>query len=192
MLVLVRHGRTEANASGLLLGRADPGLDEAGREQAEVLRDALEGITRIVTSPLRRCVETARAIGVDVEPEVDERWIELDYGTLDQQAWRDVGPEVWRQWRADPHFVPGGGESLADLHTRVAAACEALADEARTGNVAVVSHVSPIKAAVAWALGVGVEISWRMHLDVAAISRVLVGDRGPVLLSFNEVRHLAR
>ena len=198
MLVLVRHGRTEANASGLLLGRADPGLDEVGRGHADALADAVGGVRRVITSPLRRCVETAEAIaaragdgpGGAVEVEVDERWIELDYGSLDERPVRDVAPEVWRSWRADPSFVPGGGESLADLHARVAAACESLADAAQQGDVAVVSHVSPIKSAVAWSLGVGVEIAWRMHLDVASVSRVLVGDRGPVLLSFNDVRHL--
>jgi len=192
MLILVRHGRTEANASGLLLGRADPGLDEVGREQAEALARAVQGVRRVVASPLRRCMETADAIADGAEVDVDERWIELDYGSFDERPTRDVAPEVWRQWRADPSFVPGGGESLAALHARVEPACEALAEEARESDVAVVSHVSPIKAAVAWALGTGVDIAWRMHLDVASISRILVGDRGPVLLSFNEVRHLTR
>jgi broad specificity phosphatase PhoE len=188
MLILVRHGRTEANASGLLLGRADPGLDEVGRRQARALREAVGPVGRVLCSPLRRCIETAEEIAGTAE--VDDRWIELDYGSLDQVATRDVAPDVWRRWRSDPDFVPAGGESLGTLHRRVEEACEALADEARHGDVAVVSHVSPIKAAVAWALDVGVGIAWRMHLDVASISRIVVGERGPVLLSFNEVRHL--
>ena len=53
------------------------------------------------------------------------------------------------------------------------------------------SHVSPIKAAVAWALGVGPETSWRMFLGVAAICRIEIGPRGPSLVGYNSVAHLA-
>ena len=51
------------------------------------------------------------------------------------------------------------------------------------GPVVAVSHVSPIKAAVTWALDASPELAWRMRLDVASLTRV---GRGPVLLSFNE------
>ena len=51
--------------------------------------------------------------------------------------------------------------------------------------------MSPIKAAVAWALGVSDDISWRMHLNVAAITRIAIGPRGPSLTTFNETAHLA-
>jgi broad specificity phosphatase PhoE len=188
VLILVRHGRTEANASGLLLGRADVDLDSVGAEQGERLAEAVGPVARVVTSPLRRAVAIAEMLDGPVT--VDERWVELDYGELDRRAARDVPADVWRAWRADPAFEPPGGESLATLATRVGEACEELAEEARSDDVAVVSHVSPIKAAVAWALGVGIEISWRTHLDPASITRVVVGDRGPLLLSFNETRHL--
>ena len=49
------------------------------------------------------------------------------------------------------------------------------------------SHVSPIKCAVAWALGAGIEIAWRSHLSHASICRIDIRPGGPVLLSFNEV-----
>ena len=84
------------------------------------------------------------------------------------------------------HFVPGGGESLAALGLRVRAACEELLEEARGRDVIVVSHVSPIKAALAWTLGAGDEASWRMFVQVASIARVGVGPWGPSLHSFNE------
>ena len=56
----------------------------------------------------------------------------------------------------------------------------------------VVSHVSPIKAAVAWALDVGDGVAWRMFVAVASITRIAVTDRGPILRSFNEVAHLGQ
>jgi broad specificity phosphatase PhoE len=184
MLVLVRHGQTEANARGLLLGRADPPLSALGRRQARALAALVPSEARVVSSPLTRCVETATAFGRPVE--IDERWIELDYGTLDGQAVGDVPAEIWRAWRSDVHFVPGGGESLAACGLRVRTACEELIDEARDHDVVVVSHVSPIKAALAWTLGAGDEATWRMFVQVASIARVGMGPWGPSLHRFNE------
>jgi broad specificity phosphatase PhoE len=189
MLVLVRHGQTEANARGLLLGRADPPLSDLGRRQAEALATMVPNPARVVASPLLRTMETAAAFGREVE--IDERWIELDYGTLDGQPVGDVPAEVWEAWRRDVHFVPGGGESLASLGLRVRAACEELLEEARTGDVIVVTHVSPIKAALAWTLGAGDEATWRMFVHVASIARVGIGPWGPSLHSFNELPTLS-
>jgi broad specificity phosphatase PhoE len=184
VLVLVRHGQTDANARGLLLGRADPPLSEVGRGQAATLAARIPADARVVASPLRRARETAAAFGRPVE--VDERWIELDYGEFDGKPIADVPRELWTAWRADPHFVPAGGESLAMLGTRVRAACDALLDDARDGDVVVVSHVSPIKAAIAWALGTGDEITWRLFVQLASITRVAIGPWGPSLHAFNE------
>ena len=195
-LVLVRHGRTASNARGLLLGRADPPLDGAGRHQADAIarRLADADVVGVVTSPLRRATATAEVIAArhGAEVVVDDRWIELDYGALDGTRPSDVAAEVWRAWRADPSFRPPGGESLTDLGRRVREACGDVAVAAAEGTVVVVSHVSPVKAAVAWALRVGDEIAWRMHLDVASITRVRTTAAGEpaVLLSFNDVAHL--
>ena len=183
MLVLVRHGRTAANAGGLLLGRADPPLDEHGAAQAAALAAAVADARRVVCSPLRRARETAEALGLPVE--VDERWIELDYGSLDGRAIAEVPADLWRRWRADVEFVPAGGESLAALGRRVRAACDDLAAEAAEADVVVVSHVSPIKAAVAWALGVGDELSWRLHVAPASVTRIAVRGGSGVLTAFN-------
>jgi broad specificity phosphatase PhoE len=188
VLILVRHGRTEANATGRLQGRLDLPLDEVGRWQAARIAESLPGVRRVVSSPLRRAVETAEAFGLPVD--ADERWIELDYGELDGLPVADVGYEVWDRWRTDLDFVPAGGESLRSLGDRVAPACEELLAEAADVDVVVVSHVSPIKAGVCWALGVGAEAGWRSHLDHASVCRIGAGNRGPVLRSFNETGHL--
>src|SRR5207302_5960129 len=122
-------------------------------QQAAAVGRGLQGAARVGSSPLLRARETADAIGGTVE--VDDRWIELDYGIWDGRPLAEVPAELWVRWRADPDFAPEGGESLAALGRRVADACQALAEEAADDDVVVVSHVSPIKAAVAWALGVG-------------------------------------
>jgi broad specificity phosphatase PhoE len=129
---------------------------------------------------------------VDVPVEVDERWIEVDYGEFDGQALGSVPAEVWRHWRSDPSYRPPGGESLAEVGARVRAACEALfatdGEGARgESDVVVVSHVSPIKAAVAWALATGDEVAWRLYLAPGSITRISWGVDAPILQSYNEV-----
>jgi len=188
VLVLVRHGQTDANARALLQGRVDLPLSDLGRRQAAALAPLIPPDARVIASPLRRALETAEAFGRDVE--VDERWIELDYGDFDGRPIVDLGPEIWTTWRADPHFAPPGGESLVTLGVRVRGACEELLEEARERDVVVVSHVSPIKAAIAWTLGVGDEVGWRLFVRVASITRVVVGPWGPTLHAFNEVPEL--
>ncbi len=204
MLLLVRHGESEANAAGLLVGRIDSPLTELGRRQAVALGEALAAAVTtpclLVTSPLRRAVETAEEVasaltdpdGDRPQVRVDDRFVELDYGDLDGVAPRDLAPGLWDSWRSEPGWRPPGGETLEEVGARVAAACEELAGEASRGNVIVVSHVSPIKAAVSWALGGGPELSWRLSLGVASITRITTGGPvGPVLASFNETDHLA-
>jgi broad specificity phosphatase PhoE len=189
VLILLRHGQTPANAAGLLLGRADPPLTDLGSRQAAAASAALSGdVSRVVSSPLRRARETAAALGLPVD--VDEQWIEVDYGDYEGLPYRDVPVELWQRWRTEPGFTPPGGESMAVVGRRVRDACDALAEEAADTNVVVVSHVSPIKAAVAWALGVGDQAAWRMFLDVASISRVGVGANGPSLRTYNDTAHL--
>jgi alpha-ribazole phosphatase len=187
-LIVVRHGRTEANAAGVLLGRFDPGLDEVGQRQAAALGAAVVGATRVVTSPLRRTRETAAAFGLPIAE--DERWIELDYGTLDGVPLRDVPGELWSRWVSDVEFAPEGGESLAALGRRVRAACEDLAEEAAERDIVVVTHVSPVKAAVAWALGVGDDVSWHLYVAPGSITRIAVGPPRRSLHVFNSTSHL--
>ena len=191
MLVLARHGESTANAAGLLLGRSDPPLTEHGLSQATAVRDALGPVARVISSPLARARETAAVLAGPVAVEIDDRWIEVDYGELEQRPVADVPAEVWRRWRHEPDFRPPGGETLAEVGRRVRAACEELfaldgagARDA-AGDVVVVSHVSPIKAAVAWALGGGVEITSRLQLGTGSLSRIGWGRWGPVLHTYN-------
>jgi broad specificity phosphatase PhoE len=191
VLVLVRHAESAANAAGLLLGRSDSPLTPRGEEQARALGALIGPVTRLVCSPLARARRTAEALGTGLRVEVDERWVEVDYGELEGEALSAVPSEVWTRWRADPEFRPPGGESLAEVGRRVRRACEELfaraGDGGRAeGDVVVVSHVSPIKAAVAWALGAGDTAAWRLYLATASVTRIAWGTDAPVLHRFNE------
>ncbi len=173
MLLLIRHGQVAANAQGRLLGHADVGLTDAGREELRRLAPRLSPPAQLYSSPLRRAVESAATLWPGIPAVVDERWVELDYGEFDLAEPASLPPGTWAQWRADPTFQPPGGESLRSLFERVASAMEELFStrgagaRSEAGDVAVVSHVSPIKAAVAWSLAADADLVWRLHLENA-------------------------
>jgi len=199
VLILVRHGESEANARGLLLGRTDAPLTEEGRAQAAAAGQLLHGpVAEVWSSPLSRARDTAGILGrvltLGLPIQIDARWVEVDYGEFECQPLQGIPASVWKQWRSDPAFRPEGGETLAEVGERIAGACAELfrADGAGArrsdGDVVVVSHVTPIKAAVAWALGTAA-IYWRLHLRTASVTRIgwNDGSGAPILHGFNEV-----
>jgi probable phosphoglycerate mutase len=193
VLILVRHGESVANARGLLLGRTDAELTETGRAQAVAARALVYGpVAEVRSSPLRRARDTAELLALGPPVVVDEQWVEVDYGEFEAQPLSDVPAEVWQRWQRDRDFRPEGGETLAEVDRRVSTACEELfaVDGAGArrigGDVVVVSHVSPIKAAVAWALGT-VDLYWRLHLRTASVTRIGWNRGAPILHGYNEV-----
>lgn len=191
MLILLRHGRTASNASGLLLGRSDPPLDPLGERQAVAAAARIRAThdpVRVVCSPLARTRATAAALGLPMA--IDEQWIELDYGELDGTPLADVDPEMWHRWTSDVDFRPPGGETTAELGARVRRGCEELAAEAAEHDIVVVTHVSPVKAATAWALGVDDTTAWRMFVAPASITTIACARSRPSLHGFNAVEHL--
>lgn len=192
-IIIVRHGRTDFNATGRLQGRTDNPLDEVGLAQADAvatyLAPELLSDTLIVSSPLLRARQTASAIAgsVGASFEIDERWIELDYGAFEGLRQSEVPISVWREWRGDSNFAAPHGESLNQVQIRVADACAELARRLNGRTAVVVSHVSPIKSAVAWALEVDVSVGWKTHLVTASITRLAISAHGAALTAFNEV-----
>ena len=190
VLILVRHGRTGFNAAGRLVGRLDPPLDEVGLAQAAAIGDALKGMDRVIASPLLRARQTAEYIGAPVE--VDERWIEVDYGVYDgvELGTAGGGRAVGARGGATPRSCRSAASRWCRWASGCRRRCEELVKAAADADIAVVSHVSPIKAAVSWVLHADAETAWRSHLDQASISRIAITPRGAVLRSFNETWHL--
>jgi broad specificity phosphatase PhoE len=195
MLRLIRHGEAVGNAEKRLLGRIDSPLTERGVRQGEGLRSLFGPkvkVARVITSPLERARLTAEALSLDAPIDVDDRWVEVDYGRYDGELLSEVPARVWQSWRADPAYRPEGGETLVELGVRVRSACEELfstdGQGARAdGDVVVVSHVSPIKAAVGWALGTGDSVAWRLWLATASLTEIGWGTDTPVLHRYNVV-----
>lgn len=192
MILLIRHGQTASNRDGLLVGRIDPPLTELGESQAQRLGGRLQGSNPafILSSPLSRARQTADAIAAStgLTVEIEDRLVEMNYGEWDGTPIADVPIEAWRQWRSDPEFKPPGGESLREVSQRVGSL---MGELLLSDDLAIlVSHVSPIKAALAWALGAPDQMVWRMFIDVASISSIGMRQGAPCMLGFNETAHL--
>ncbi len=193
MIFLVRHGQSTTNAEGLLVGRSNPELTEHGRRQAAALAPLLEGAVEVWTSPLIRARQTAALAVPHLEASVRESFIEVDYGDLDGQPLSAVTLEQWRRFETDHTMAFGGGESLASVDQRVHAELDRLAAQSdsllhsRERHLVIVSHLSPVKSAVAWALGVPGSVAWRTWLDNGSLSAIATRRQTPALVHFNVV-----
>ena len=202
-VILVRHGRTAANAGGVLAGWT-PGvhLDDKGREQAAALGERMRAVplAAVVTSPLERTRETADALlaGRDPQPplHVDERVGEARYGDWTNQPLKTLAKDpLWKVVQAHPSAAvfPGPeGEGLADMSARAIAAVRdwnqrlAAASEGDPTYV-VVSHGDVIKAIVADALGLHLDAFQRITVDPCSVTVVRYTDLRPFVVRVNDV-----
>ncbi len=198
-VVLLRHGRTTANASGVLAGRT-PGvrLDDHGRGQAVRAGDRLAGVpvVKLVTSPLERCKQTSKfvlAAQADQPPMLTERGItECDYGDWQGRTLKELAKEpLWRTVQAHPSAAAfPGGESMATMQARAVEAVrrhDALV-EAEHGPHAVwvaVSHGDIIKSVLADALGMHLDLFQRISVDPASLSIIRYTEHRPYVLASN-------
>lgn len=140
---LVRHGRTQLNVSGLLRGRLDPPLDTVGRAEARDLAWQLGevGVSRVVSSPLLRARETAGPIAAtaEVSVEIDERFIDRDYGVFNGHARSDVTPGFGSLDDAP------GVEPAAEVAARAEAALAELVAGTDPGPLVIVTHDAVIR-----------------------------------------------
>jgi probable phosphomutase (TIGR03848 family) len=198
-VILVRHGRTTANASGTLAGRL-PGvrLDETGEGQAVRTGERIAAVplAALVTSPLERCRQTARAIAKahPGAPRVatDSGLTECDYGEWQGRPLKELAKEkLWATVQAQPSAATfPGGESMADMQARAVAAVRRrdAKVEAEHGAAAVwvaVSHGDLIKSILADALGMHLDLFQRLHVDPASVSIVRYTGTRPYVLATN-------
>jgi ribonuclease H / adenosylcobalamin/alpha-ribazole phosphatase len=200
--VLLRHGETpltpEKRFSGS--GGSDPELSDTGRRQADSAADSLaarDTVQAVVSSPLRRCRETADAVatrlGLDVR--VDEGLRETDFGAWEGLTFAEVReryPEDLEKWLASPDAEPtGGGESFAAVTRRVSLARDKLLARYPGRTVLVVTHVTPVKTLARLALGAPPESLFRMELSAASLTAVaFYADGNASLRLLNDTSHL--
>ena len=189
-VLLIRHGRTSANASGILAGRT-PGvlLDAVGRRQARTLGTRLRDVTldAVVHSPLERCVETADGVLAnrpDIARHCDDRLSECDYGDWTGRSLADLAKEpLWPVIQDTPSSVTfPGGESMLAMAQRATTAVADWSAQHPEGVVAVVSHGDVIKAILSDALGQPLDSFQRIVVGPGSLSVVRYhGDRAMVL-----------
>ena len=198
-VLLVRHGRTTANTAGVLAGRA-PGvlLDDVGSGQADRAGERLAGVrlAGVVSSPLERCRQTAQAL-LDRQADapamtVDDALTECDYGQWQGRSLGDLATEpLWSVVQTHPSAVVfPGGEAMAGMQARAVAAVrrhDAAAEAAHgpTAVWAVVSHGDVIKAVLADALGLHLDLFQRLNVGPASVSVVRYGTSRPDVVAVN-------
>jgi probable phosphomutase (TIGR03848 family) len=197
-VILLRHGRSTANGSGVLAGRSGRvGLDDSGRGQAEGLVERLRGIelADVVRSPLLRCGQTLAPLLADrgMTARRDKGVSEVDYGDWTGRTLSSLSKEpLWKVVQAHPSAaVFPGGEGLADVQARAVAAIRA--HDARiteeVGGHAVwllCSHGDVIKSVLADALGMHLDSFQRIVVDPASLSAVRYTPTRPFVLRMNE------
>ena len=146
MIYIIRHGRTALNRQNALQGRSDLPLDPEGVAQARAAARRLDALgvrfDRVYTSPLQRAIQTARLVAPDVEPIVDPRLIEMDYGPYEGADLRTPSPEL-AAFFADFTHTPPGMEPLPHVVARAGDFMETLRGQG--GNLLVSTHAVAMK-----------------------------------------------
>jgi broad specificity phosphatase PhoE len=167
--LLVRHGSTPAVRAAAFGG--DEALDERGRDGAARLPERLPRCEEILSSPLRRAVDTAAALG---EPRLVAELKECDFGSWTGLGLDAIAPEDLSTWMSDPDAAPHGGESLTQLLSRVGAWLD---EQARLdGSAVAVTHGGVVKAAVCHALSAPPSAFWRVDVSPLSITELHAHD----------------
>ncbi|MFI1285279.1 bifunctional RNase H/acid phosphatase [Streptomyces sp. NPDC020858] len=200
--VLLRHGETALTPQKRFSGSggSDPELSPAGRRQAAAVAEALAArgtVQTVVSSPLRRCRETAQAVAdrLGLTVTVEEGLREVDFGAWEGLTFAEVRerfPDDLQAWLDSPKAAPtGGGESFMAATRRISATRDRLLAAHAGRTVLLVTHVTPVKILVRLALGAPPEALFRMELSAASLSAVAYyADGNTSVRLLNDTSHL--
>ena len=199
-IILVRHGHVDWIAPERFRGRAELALSDLGRRQAQALANYIAKtwkLDAIYTSPLGRCRDTGAAIAAPfkLKPQVAGGLCDIDYGEW-QGLTREQAEERWPDeiglWFRAPHLaaIPGG-ETLAALFSRAAAALGGILQAHPSGTVVLVGHDSVNRVLLLFALELPLSCYWNLRQDPCGISELLFDNDSFVICSINQTQHLA-
>jgi probable phosphoglycerate mutase len=182
-LILIRHGETDHTSEKRFSGglaSTNPGLNDTGREQvratAEWLAPVADEIDVLISSPVRRTLESAEIIAEvfgNRTVELEDGFAEMEFGAWDGLTFMEVAEkhkDDLEEWLGSLEVAPGGGESFKTVEERVHAALERVLTTHAGKTVAIVSHVTPIKTLVAHALEAPLLSVFRMELSPASVT----------------------
>jgi probable phosphomutase (TIGR03848 family) len=194
-VLLLRHGRTTANASGGLAGRQPVELDEAGRAQAVKVGERLRvlPLAAVVSSPLIRCRQTLDLALPGVEPAIDDDLTECGYGDWEGQELKKLAKDpLWRVVQQHPSAaVFPNGEAMAAMSARAVGAIrrwdtKVTAEHGPEALWLACSHGDVIKAIVADAMGLHLDEFQRIVADPASVSVIRYTPTRPFLVRLND------
>jgi probable phosphomutase (TIGR03848 family) len=194
-VLLLRHGRTTANADGVLAGDLPVELDERGRQQAEAVGRRLAGLplAAVVTSPLKRCRQTVELALPGVAPVVEAGLTECGYGAWVGRKLSELAKDpLWATVQQHPAGVTfPGGESMAAMATRAVAAvrgwdARVSAEHGPEAIWVASSHGDVIKAIVADALGLHLDLFQRISVDPGSITAIRYTPQRPFVLRLSD------
>lgn len=199
LLYFARHGETDANARLIFQGQTGAGLNARGRAQARRLAERMRRtpLSGIIASDLQRAVETANIVAdaVGIEPAIDPDLREVDVGTWsgkDHETIARLHPEQWAAWSKGLDVRRGGGETYAELATRIERAAERGYAFDAPAPILIVSHGGSIKSYVAKVLGVDPEgLAALAGVGNTSLTVLEKGKEGRVrLVGWNDMAHL--
>jgi probable phosphomutase (TIGR03848 family) len=199
-VLLLRHGRTTANASGELAGRRPVELDDTGRVQAGRAGERLRElpIAAVVTSPLIRCRQTVELALPGLTPVVDDGLTECGYGDWEGRPLKELAKDpLWPVVQQHPSAaVFPNGEAMAAMSARAVATIrhwDARVTESHGPDALWVacSHGDVIKAIVADAMGLHLDQFQRIVADPASISAIRYTPTRPFVVRLNDGADLA-
>jgi probable phosphoglycerate mutase len=198
LVLVVRHGLTASTGKALTGWLPGIPLDDRGVRQAGALAGRLAHLplAAVVSSPLERCMQTAETIARALEISelpvtTDERLGECRYGDWTGRPLRQLARDpLWRVVQAHPSAVrfPGeGGESMAGVQQRAVAAIRDWNDRlGRDAMYVACSHGDVIKAILADALGMHLDMSQRIQVDPCSLSVIRYTPLRPFVLRMND------
>jgi probable phosphoglycerate mutase len=189
--LLVRHGETDAVGKLIMGWRPGWHLNEKGREEVKALAIRLERmpIRAVYTSPLERAVETAEEIARPhgLEPRIVDEFGEFRPGDWEGMTLTELDRrDDWRRFQSARSLTRAPrGEIAVEMQTRFVAQVAALADRHREEMVVAVSHADPLRAGLAYYLGMPLDMILRFEVHTASVSVLQLTDRGARILCVN-------
>lgn len=189
-LILVRHGLTDWNQQGRLMGRTHVELNALGRSQAEAVAAALRNdvVDAVLASPLRRAQETAEPLGrqfrltVTTEPDLDEVFIDRWIG----RTWEELrGDPDLQSYTADPLYVCDAFESAVAVRDRVARLAERVRSTHAGKTIVLVSHGDPLRVLVSHCIAMPLGKYRSLAIANGSITRLRLFDNGAQLQLLN-------
>ena len=193
-LILVRHGRTNCNESGVLSGLTDSILSEKGKEQSIKLVQYLknENINRIYTTPFSRTRETVKKLAEIKNIKIEEKsqFNEINFGDFEGLSFKEIEKkypeEIEKMMNEGFEYKYPNGESLIDSFNRVKNEVDRIINDDKNLTVLICSHGGTIRNIISYLLCGNYKYHWNFRIDNCSITEIEVDNNFAVINKLND------